>query len=64
MHKTTGRLLRRWLRQAGLKPGNTIYEVVEGQKRRDRLSFGLAKPMMGSNVYVAGTRADSAGHKS
>jgi len=64
MHRTTGRMLRRWLRQAGLKPDKVIYEVVEAQKRSDRLSLGLAKPMMGSNVYVAGVRADGAGSNS
>jgi 2-polyprenyl-3-methyl-5-hydroxy-6-metoxy-1,4-benzoquinol methylase len=55
MHVTTGRVLRRWFRQAGLKPKRTLYEVVE-QKRADRLSFGLAKPILGSNVYISGIR--------
>lgn len=56
MHVTTGRVLRRWFRKAGLKPNRIVFEVVE-QKRADQLSLGLAKPILGSNVYVSGVRA-------
>jgi SAM-dependent methyltransferase len=58
MHRSTGRLLRRWFRSARLEPGRTIYESVEGRKKRlEPLFLGLANPILGSNVYVSGFRA-------
>ena len=57
MHVTTGRVLRRWFRQAGLKPNRIVYEVPEEKKLTDQLSFRLAKPIVGSSVYVRGVRA-------
>ena len=57
MHVTTGRILRRWFRQAGLKPNRTVYEVSKKQELANQFSFGLAKPILGSNAYVSGVRA-------
>jgi 2-polyprenyl-3-methyl-5-hydroxy-6-metoxy-1,4-benzoquinol methylase len=57
MHASNGRLLRQWFRQAGLQPGKIIYETVEtGKRTADELAVGLAKPVLGSNVYVSGSR--------
>lgn len=58
MHASTGRLLRRWFRQAGLRAERTVYEIVEERKRpTDELALGLAKPVLGSNVYVSGFKS-------
>ena len=57
MHVTTGRVLRRWFRQAGLKSNRIVYEILKEKMLADQLSFGLAKPILGSNVYVSGGRA-------
>jgi 2-polyprenyl-3-methyl-5-hydroxy-6-metoxy-1,4-benzoquinol methylase len=60
MHASTGRLLRRWFRQAGLQPGKVAYEIAEIEKRpADTMTFGLAKPVLASNVYLSGTALDS-----
>ncbi len=56
MHATTGSLVRRWLRQAGLKPDRTVYGDAEGNALAARLCFGLARPMLGSHVYVSAFR--------
>jgi 2-polyprenyl-3-methyl-5-hydroxy-6-metoxy-1,4-benzoquinol methylase len=58
MHPTTGRMLRRWFRQAGLKPKSISYEILDAKKRVDGLSLGLAKPILGANVYLSGVRAE------
>ena len=56
MHPSTGRILRRWFRQAGLQPQRMVYEIAEVEKRTvDDLTFGLAKPVLGSNVYLSGS---------
>ena len=57
MHVTTGRVLRRWFRQAGLQPNRIVYEILEAKERADQLSLGLAT---GSSVrfFEAKKRAD------
>ena len=37
MHASTGRLLRRWFRQAGLRPDKIVYEIMERGKKARRL---------------------------
>ncbi len=60
MHASTGRLLRRWFRQAGLRPDKIVYEIKEqGKRPADSLTLGLAKPVLGSNVYLSGSRPAS-----
>lgn len=57
MHASTGRLLRRWFRQAGLRPDRIVYEIAEeGKRPADALAWGLAKPVLGSNVYLSGSK--------
>jgi 2-polyprenyl-3-methyl-5-hydroxy-6-metoxy-1,4-benzoquinol methylase len=57
MHISTARLLRRWFQQAGLKVDQISYEIVEEEKKWvDHVSSGLAKSVLGSNVYVSGSR--------
>jgi len=58
MHITTGRVLRRWFREAGLTCNRIDYENSAKQKRADRLAFGLARPMLASSVYVSGVRGE------
>ena len=53
MHLTTARILRKWFKDAGLKPTKTTFEVLEHPKREtDRLLGGFLKPWLASNVYV------------
>lgn len=54
MHVSTGRVLRRWFRQAGLKPEQIIYGGVAANASTKKLSFGPARSAMGSDVYVSG----------
>ena len=57
MHATTGRLLRRWLRKAGLRQDNSFTILIRDEAKRsaDELSLGLAQPVLGSNVYLSGS---------
>jgi 2-polyprenyl-3-methyl-5-hydroxy-6-metoxy-1,4-benzoquinol methylase len=56
MHVSTGRRLKRWFQGAGLRPAQIVYEVLDEKKRADMLTQGLAKPLLASNVYLAGGR--------
>lgn len=52
MHATTGRVLRRWFRQAGLKPIMTTYEISKSQESANRRLFGLASSSLAETVCV------------
>ncbi len=54
LHVATGRVLRRWFRQAGLRPDQVLYGGVKENALAKRLSVGLAKAVLGSDVYVSG----------
>jgi SAM-dependent methyltransferase len=57
MHTTTGSLVRQWLREAGLKVARVEYEVSEDKVRLDRMTFGLARRFVGSNIYIQSTKS-------
>ena len=52
MHVTTGRVIRRWFRQAGLRPMKMVYEVSGEKKSADRRSLGLVKPLLAESIYI------------
>jgi 2-polyprenyl-3-methyl-5-hydroxy-6-metoxy-1,4-benzoquinol methylase len=52
MHVTTGRIVRRWLRKAGLRPMRTVWGVSAENESADRRSLGLAKPMFAESIYI------------
>ena len=56
MHATTGRVIRRWLRQTGLTPMKMVYEVSDEKKSANRRSLGLATPLLASTIYVSAVR--------
>jgi 2-polyprenyl-3-methyl-5-hydroxy-6-metoxy-1,4-benzoquinol methylase len=52
MHLTTGRVIRRWFRQAGLRPVKMAYNVSNHHKSAEHLSLGLARLMLAETLYV------------
>lgn len=52
MHITTRQVVWRWLRQAGLTPVKTAYEVPHNQSSAHRRSLGLAKAMLAETCAV------------
>lgn len=57
MHSTTGRVIRRWLRDAGLKTKALSYEGTGEKRWANSLSLGLAKSLLGSNVNALAIKA-------
>jgi 2-polyprenyl-3-methyl-5-hydroxy-6-metoxy-1,4-benzoquinol methylase len=57
VHVTTGRIVRGWFRQAGLRPDQVVYGEMKENARVRRMSAGLAKSVLGSDVYVSGILA-------
>jgi 2-polyprenyl-3-methyl-5-hydroxy-6-metoxy-1,4-benzoquinol methylase len=57
VHVTTGSVVRRWFRQAGLKPNQTVYGEVKENERIKRLSSRWTMPALGSDVYISGILA-------
>jgi 2-polyprenyl-3-methyl-5-hydroxy-6-metoxy-1,4-benzoquinol methylase len=52
MHRTTGRIVRRWFQQAGLKVKTLVYEAGREKELANALSLGLAKESLGANVNI------------
>lgn len=57
MHSTTGRVIRRWFRDAGLKLKAISYVGADEKRWTNSFSLGLAKSLLGSNVNVVGVKA-------
>ncbi|HXW90881.1 MAG TPA: methyltransferase domain-containing protein [Terriglobales bacterium] len=57
MHVTNRSVIQRWLRQAGLRPVKTGYQVSDKHKAADRRSLGLARGTLAETCSILAYRA-------
>jgi 2-polyprenyl-3-methyl-5-hydroxy-6-metoxy-1,4-benzoquinol methylase len=56
VHLTSRRIVRRWIQDAGMKPGNATWVLSSNAQKAGRLALGLMDPWLSTEVIAVGRK--------